>query len=84
MNDLVPYPHTVHSSLADPIAASSLHVGKTSPPVLLYDFRPKVGFSVLVPFPDPDFVTLFLPPLYNPSLFTCVPSPLPDLYLEFQ
>lgn len=84
MNDWLPYPHTVHSSLADPIAASSLHVGKTSPPVLLYDFCPKVGFSVLVSFPDPDFVTLFLPPLYNPSLFTCVPSPLPDLYLEFQ
>lgn len=68
-----------YHSIMVPLPLPLDYVGKTSLPILLYDFSPEVGFSVLVPFPDPDlflFLIICLATL-QPSLFTCVLSPLP-------
>lgn len=66
MKDLVPCLHTVDRPLAATITVLRFHFPslltmweKTSLPILRYDFSSEVGFSVLVPFPDP-YLFLFL------------------------
>ena len=75
MKDLVPCLHTVNRSLAATITVLWFHFPslltmweKTSLPISRYDFSSEVGFSVLVPFPDPCLFLIICLATLQPSL----------------